>query len=62
LAYLMRILVPKLCLGTQLQSKLCFEKWKQSFQDNCIAKQSLATRNSEIAINMPEQNLNWITI
>ena len=38
------LLVPKLCLGTQLSSKLCFAAGQLSCQDIGIPKQSLGTR------------------
>jgi hypothetical protein len=41
------ILVPKLCLGTHLSSKLRFAAGQQSCRDNGIPKQSLGTRKLE---------------
>src|SRR5688500_10212613 len=41
------ILVPKLCLGTRLSSKLCFAAGQLSCRNNCIPKQSLGTRSTE---------------
>ena len=38
------ILVPELCLGTHLSSKLCFASGQQSCPDTGIPKQSLGTR------------------
>jgi hypothetical protein len=42
-----QLLVPKLCLGTQLSSKLCFAAWQQSCRDNVISQTEFGNEEAE---------------